>query len=840
MSVRVYQLAKELEKSTKEVIALLQDRGLAVKSASSSITDHEAEVFLKALGHGAEAIKTHEIPASEALAPQNLVQTGGPSISNISESISHAKITTSDTKPLIDTNPSAKISPPTAPKSTALPSSSRMKPAPRPPVIHFEKPQTTAADAITAFSNSTQRPQSEKKNGVEITVPPQVANASHHQHTSSISHPTLPIFHSIPPSAAPVATNSPRLNPNLPNREFKIPAPLPRLAPPPTSEKNEPDAAKPLKTLKSKMPIIVHEFASALEIKPFQLISELMHNGIFASLNQSITEEVAISIAQKHGFKLEVHRRGEESDAQRASKKGKNIPAAPDIVHKQEIRPPIVCVLGHVDHGKTTLLDAIRQTNVVAGEAGGITQHIAAYQVEIQGKKITFLDTPGHAAFAKMRQRGADITDIAILVVAADDGFMPQTDEALKFAQKADVPVVVAINKIDAKGANIDRVKQQMQQRGIVPEEWGGETLCIGVSAIQKIHIPELLELVLVQAEMLELKANPRANPEVVIIESQMDMGHGVTTTAIVQEGTLSAGTSLVCGSQYCRVRALFDDHGKAIKTAPPSTPVRIVGWSGTPDVGSVARTAKDEKRARNEAEENASLEKKAKEQALPSIHGKNAQDALATLATPTKEKILKLLVKTDVQGSIEAANLCLEGIQSDKIRWEIIGQSAGNIRKHDVELAHSSNATILGFNVAYDSGAAALAKNLQVKVLRHNIIYELIDQVRDAMSDLLDPEFTENYLGSAQVRQIFQLSKGIVAGCMVTDGKIIREKLIRLKRGKQILFEGHMASLKHLKEEPSEVRAGLECGIQLQGFTAFEIGDDMGCYEIIEQRPSL
>jgi translation initiation factor IF-2 len=822
MNVRVYQLAKELGKSNKEVIALLQDRGLSVKSASSSIADHEADAFLKALGHRAATT------VNEA-APENLPQTDKHSTSHITETASHPEVITRDTKPLIDTNPPVKTLPSAAPKPTSLPSSSRMKPAPRPPVIHFEKRQTTATDAIMAFSNAIQRSQPEKKSRDETKVLPQTANIPHHQHASSIAHTT-----------APTTTNSPQLNSNMPNRTFKIPAPLPRLNPAPASEKNEPDVAKPLKTLKAKMPIIVHEFASALEIKPFQLISELMHNGIFASLNQSITEEVATHIAQKHGFKLEVRRRGEESDAQRASKKGKNIPTAPDITHKQEIRPPIVCVLGHVDHGKTTLLDAIRQTNVVAGEAGGITQHIAAYQVEIQGKKITFLDTPGHAAFAKMRQRGADITDIAILVVAADDGFMPQTDEALKFAQKAGVPVVVAINKIDAKGANIDRVKQQMQQRGIAPEEWGGETLCIGVSAIQKTHIPELLELVLVQAEMLELKANPKANPEVVIIESQVDMGHGVTTTAIVQEGTLSAGTSLVCGSQYCRVRALFDDHGKAIKTAPPSTPVRIVGWSGAPEVGSIARASKDEKRARTEAEENASLEKKAKEQALPSIHGKNAQDALATLGTPTKEKILKLLVKTDVQGSIEAVNLCLEGIRSDKVRWEIIGQSAGNIRKHDVELAHSSNATILGFNVAYDSGAAALAKNLQVKALRHNIIYELIDQVRDAMSDLLDPEFTENYLGSAQVRQIFQLSKGIIAGCMVTDGKIVREKLIRLKRGKQILFEGHMASLKHLKEEPPEVRAGLECGIQLQGFTAFEIGDDMGCYEIIEQRPSL
>jgi len=585
------------------------------------------------------------------------------------------------------------------------------------------------------------------------------------------------------------------------------------------------------------MPIIVHEFALLLGIKPFQLISELMQLGVFASMNQSIPEDLATKVAQKHGFRLEVRRRGEVTEAERDSRK-KKAPVAADISIHRTARPPIVCVLGHVDHGKTTLLDAIRQTDVVAGEAGGITQHIAAYQVEVQGRKITFIDTPGHAAFAKMRQRGAEVTDIAILVVAADDGFMPQTDEALKFARKAGVPVVVAINKIDVKGANVERVKQQMQQRGITPEEWGGETLCIGISATEKTHLPELLELLLIQAEMLELKANPRANAEVIILESQIDAGYGATATALVREGTLSVGTALVCGSRYGRVRALFDDHGRAIRSALPATPVRITGWSAAPEVGSMASAAKDERHARAEAEENASREKKNREEAL--AQGKSAREALAELAAAPKEKVLRLFIKTDVQGSIEAVRQCLEGIHSDRVRLEIIGDSAGHIGKHDVELAHSAGATILGFNVTCDSGAAAMVKNLQVRVLRHDIIYELVDQVRDAMADLLDPEFVENYLGSAQVRQIFPLSRGVVAGCMVTDGKIVREKPVRVKRAKVTLFEGHTASLRHLREDLAEVRAGLECGLQLQGFSAFELQDEIECYELLEQRPSL
>lgn len=375
--------------------------------------------------------------------------------------------------------------------------------------------------------------------------------------------------------------------------------PMPGRAPaaavqPQSAEKKE------FKTIQLKAPIIVREFAKAMDLKPFRLISELMDMGIFASMNQSLEDATAIVIARKHGFDLDIRHRGE----QQQPKKKEAAKKPEDDIKNYVPRPPIVCILGHVDHGKTTLLDTIRNTNVVAGEAGGITQHTAAYQVSCNGKKITFLDTPGHAAFSKMRERGANVTDIAILVVAADDGFMPQTDEALSFAQKAGVPIVVAINKMDAKGANVDRVKQQMQKRGITSEDWGGEVLCTPVSALKGENIDKLLELVLLQAEIMELKANPKASVEGVIIESQLEQGRGATSTVIVRQGTLKTGDVIVCGENWCKVRAMMDDRGGRMKEALPSTPALVMGWTGAPEAGDAFERAENDREAKRITEE--------------------------------------------------------------------------------------------------------------------------------------------------------------------------------------------------------------------------------------------
>jgi translation initiation factor IF-2 len=584
-----------------------------------------------------------------------------------------------------------------------------------------------------------------------------------------------------------------------------------------------------LKVLVYRAPLIVRDFALKLGLKPFQLISELMRQGIFASMNQQIADDIAIHIAAKYGFKLEIR---QKADFVRQSAPKVKVVAPKELLP----RPPVVCILGHVDHGKTTLLDTIRHTNVVAREAGGITQHVDAYQVEHEGKKITFLDTPGHAAFSNMRERGANITDIAILVVAADDGFMPQTDEALKFAQKAGIPVVIAINKIDAKGANIDRVKQQMQQRNIAPEEWGGETLCMGISALKGTHVDELLSLVLLQAEIMELRADYKCPAVGIVIEAQVDVGRGATATVIIREGTLKVGDAMVCGKEYCRVRSMLNEHLEAVKVATPAMAVKIIGWSSIPEVGDIATVVGDEKTAKKQTEENRNEAKRTEIEPAKIADVKALFEAIAS----QKQKVLKVIVKCDVHGTREALVECFGAIKSDKVKLEILSSGVGAISKTDIEFASSSEAIVVGFNVKMDSGALPLAKNKGVHVILHNIIYELIDCVKEEMAELLDYEYTENHLGTAEVRRVFHLAKALVAGCMVVDGQIVRDKSVRVRRGNKILFEGSIDSLKRQKEDQVEVRSGFECGIKVNGFSAFEEGDTIESFEMIRHRQTL
>lgn len=590
------------------------------------------------------------------------------------------------------------------------------------------------------------------------------------------------------------------------------------------------------KILKLRLPIAVRELAPLVDVKPFQMISQLMRMGVFASMNYLLEEEIARKLLAHYGYQLEVQQIPVVAPAPAPKK-------TPKVSREAVLEPraPIVCVLGHVDHGKTTLLDAFRKTNVVAGEAGGITQHIGAYEVLSGDQKVTFIDTPGHAAFSKMRERGANITDVAILIVAADDGFMPQTDEALKFAKKAGVPVVVAINKIDAKGANIDRVKQQMQQRGITSEDWGGETLCCGISALKGQNLDELLQLVLLQAEMLELKADPKAPVEGVVIESQIEIGRGPTTSVIIQSGTLKVGDALVSGQHYCKVRGLMDDKGKSIKSAGPSSPVKIMGWSGTLEPGAIFHAAANEKEARRQAEENRIAETKLdRSSSGPVLRGKEGLDALFAAIDAKQKKTLRVLIRADVQGSAEALVACLSALPQEKVSLEILQSGVGSVLKSDVEFAHNSGATILAFNTKPENGVAPLLKRYGINLIQHNIIYELIDQVRDAMADLLDPEIREEKLGAAQVRQVFELSKMIIAGCMVTEGKVSRDANARLLRKGKVVVEGKIGSLRRGKDDASEVRAGFECGMSIAGFEDYQTGDVIECYQIQKIRASL
>ena len=600
-----------------------------------------------------------------------------------------------------------------------------------------------------------------------------------------------------------------------------------------------------VKLISMKPPVIVRDFATALGMRPFQLISELMQMGIFAAITQSLDETVAAKLAEKHGFILEVKHRGDPAAAQAQKEKKEKKQVVEDDSKDLVGRPPVVCILGHVDHGKTSLLDAIRKADVAAGEAGGITQHIGAYQIDFNGRKITFLDTPGHAAFTKMRSRGASATDVAILVVAADDGFMPQTDEALKIALNekqihADkFALLVAVNKMDVKGANLDQVKGQMQQRNIAPEDWGGETVTVPVSAIKGTGINDLLEMILLQADVLELKANPKAEASGVIIESQVDVGRGPLATIIVQRGTLRVGDAIVCGPNWAKVRAMFDDQGRPLKEAPPSTPARVIGWNGTPDSGATFKVVKNAREAEKMAEEEQHRLKKITTTADSAPKEVSVDTLFANIAA-TQQKTLKVIIKTDVFGSTEAVRNILEGIKSTKVSLEIVSTEVGIITKNDVLMAGAAGSVIIGFNTKLENGVTPLAKHHGVRIETYAIIYELGDKVREMMADLLDPDLKETKTGVAEVRATFPLAKGFVAGCLVTEGKINRNASARVRRGKEILHEGKIGTLKRFKDDANEVRAGLECGIKLDDFNGYQKGDLIECFEVQKVRAAL
>jgi translation initiation factor IF-2 len=601
-----------------------------------------------------------------------------------------------------------------------------------------------------------------------------------------------------------------------------------------------------VKLISMKPPVIVRDFATALGMRPFQLISELMQMGIFAAITQSLDEAVAAKLAEKHGFLLEVKHRGDPvALAQKEKEKKEKKLVVEDDTKDLVLRPPVVCILGHVDHGKTSLLDAIRKADVAKGEAGGITQHIGAYQIDFNDRKITFLDTPGHAAFTKMRSRGASATDVAILVVAADDGFMPQTDEALKIAlnEKAQhvekFALLVAVNKMDVKGANLDQVKGQMQQRNIAPEDWGGETVTVPVSAIKGTGINELLEMILLQADVLELKANPKAEASGVVIESQVDVGRGPLATVIVQRGTLRVGDAIVCGANWAKVRAMFDDQGRSIKEAPPSTPARVIGWTGTPDSGTTFKVVKNAREAEKLAEEEQYRLKKITTTA-DAAPKENTLDSLFANIAATQQKVLKVIIKTDVFGSTEAVRNILEAIKSTKVSLEIVSTDVGIITKNDVLMAGAAGSVIIGFNTKSENGVTPLAKHHGVRIETYAIIYELGDKVREMMADLLDPDLKETKTGVAEVRATFPLAKGFVAGCLVTEGKINRNASARVRRGKEIVHEGKIGTLKRFKDDANEVRAGLECGIKLDDFNGYQKGDFIECFEVQKVRAAL
>jgi len=579
--------------------------------------------------------------------------------------------------------------------------------------------------------------------------------------------------------------------------------------------------------------VVVKELAEKLGLRPNRLIADLMQLNILASINQRVELDVAQKVAEKYGFKIELERAKrsvERRPVLRSEDADDDIPE--DKPEDMLPRPPVVTFLGHVDHGKTSLMDRIRNTHVVKGEAGGITQHIGAYTVDVSGRKITFLDTPGHAAFSAMRARGAMLTDIAVIIIAADDGVMPQTREAIKAAQQAGVQIMVAINKCDLPVAKPDRVRQMLQRDGLTPEEWGGDIICTEVSAVTGKGIDQLLEMILLQTDMLELTANPNRRADGYVIEAQLEQGLGPTATLLVMGGTLNVGDVVLCGEHFGRVRGLIDDRGRRVKSATPATAVKCMGLSGVPDAGAAFRVMLNEKRARGLAEE------AAEERKLAELSSTKATslDALMDQLKETQRRELALIVKADTQGSAEAVCEALGEIKSEKVSLNIIQSAIGNVSATDVNKAAAGEAIVVGFSVSCDAGVQQLARHHSVRVNTFRIIYELLDFVEQRMLDLLPPEYKEVVKGHAEIRAIFDIGKtGRVAGCQMLDGVIRADAMFRVFRKKEKLWEGKLASLKHFQNEVSEITGAQECGILFSGFEEFQVGDTIECYALEE-----
>jgi len=571
--------------------------------------------------------------------------------------------------------------------------------------------------------------------------------------------------------------------------------------------------------------ISVKDLAEKLEVRPKDIIARLLARGVFASINQTLDSELASAVSRQFGADTSVITFEQHAEEMVEAGFEKNEDAG-----RRHARPPVVTIMGHVDHGKTSLLDAIRETNVAGGEAGGITQHIGAYKVKIVdsnspafGREIVFLDTPGHEAFTRMRARGAKVTDIVVLVVAADDGVMPQTLEAIDHANAANVPIIVAINKIDKPGALPERPKKQLADRGLVPEDWGGKTVFVEVSAKQKTNLNLLLEMICLVADLGELKAAPERPATGAVLEAKLDRGRGAVATVLVQNGTLRNGDTFIVGNTYGKVRAMFDDRGNAVDQAPPSTPVEVLGLEGLPQAGDQLSVVADRDKAKQVSQYR---EAKAREATL----AKSSRLSLEGLAEQLKTagvKELPIILKGDVQGSVEVLADSLSKLSNEKVKIKVLHTGVGAITETDVLLASASNAIIIGFNVRPERKAQELAEQEEVDIRLHSIIYELQDEIKKAMTGLLEPVIKETYLGRAEVRDTFRVPKvGTVAGCYVQDGIIKRDAQVRLLRDNVVVFTGKVGSLRRFKDDASEVRNGMECGISIANYSDIKVGD--------------
>ena len=825
MPVRIYEIAKKLGKENKEVLAKAKELGIAAAKVPSSSLDKITAEFLEQHMGGAKPVEA-SAPAATPHLPTPIIIVSEPPVapsapepepaptpvadlevpaSEKENSVELLKDSGPEEPPMEAATPDNTVENPEAPALPPPPAGPRVgdkvgfiqlptKPAPR------QDPRTLAGRPASRFP----------------VGPPKTDFTRRGDIRTIRGAPSAPGGAAMP-GQKPGFGQKPGVG-----SEAQKPV-TPKFVPPTTGE-----------LIMLKPPIIVRELAEHLKIKPFKLIADLMELGVFANVNQSIDELVAQQISAKYGFRFEVEKRERGGGVVHAPIKKVELDVE-DRLEDLTSRAPVVTIMGHVDHGKTTLLDVIRKSDVAGGEAGGITQHIGAYTISFphperknEVQQITFLDTPGHAAFSAMRARGANVTDLVILVVAANDGVMPQTLEALSHAQAAKVPILVAVNKCDHPNANPMKVRQQLQERGLVPDDWGGETIFVDVSALTKQGVDKLLEMILLQADLLELKANANRRAKGNVIESGLEPG-GPTATVLVRKGTLRVGDVVICGQYWGKVRALINEEGKRLKEAGPSVAVRLLGLNGVPEAGLEFSAVDDEKSARVLSEQRAQDARTLSNEGRAKV---TLENLFATLDA-SSAKALRVVVKADTQGSVEAIVEALKKLETEKVSLEVIHSAVGTITESDVSLASASSAIILGFHTRIDNGVSDVAKREGVQIKLYAIIYELIDEVKEAMAGLLDPILKEVVMGAAEVRKVFELSKGgNVAGCVISHGRLVKGK-VRVMRRKGLIYEGVTQSLRRFQDEVNEVRAGMECGIRIEGFNEFQIGDSIECYTI-------
>jgi len=864
MPVRIYDISKKLGLENKEVLSKAKELGIAAARVASSSLDKITAEYLEqqlVIAYPGRSAAPPAAPAAPAIptpapatpapppppavpapaAPVEVVAPAAPVVPAVAVTPSVAEaapvIPSAPPSAPVAAQPVAIVPAVPAPAPTVTPAPEVVPPAPKPAV-----PETPVIEIISAPPAPPVPP----------PPPPPPPGPKVGDKIGFIQLPTKPVpkvpekapAGKLPARPADRKPDFGRRGDMRPQRGMPAPgfgggqsSKLPAKLLGKTPEPARPKVLLPAdaEVISIKPPIVVRELAEHLKQKPFKIIADLMEAGVFANVNQAIDEAVAQKVCAKYGFRFEVEKRERGSGLIHAPTKKVEL----DVEDKPEDlapRAPVVTIMGHVDHGKTTLLDVVRKSNVAAGEAGGITQHIGAYTISFphpERKKelaqITFLDTPGHAAFSSMRARGANVTDIVVLVVAANDGVMPQTVEALNHAKAAKVPILVAVNKIDHPNANALKVRQQLQDKGLVPDDWGGDTIFVDVSALTKHGVDKLIEMILLQADLLELKANHNRRAKGNVIESGLEPG-GPTATVLVRKGTLRVSDVIICGQYYGRVRALINEEGKRLKEAGPSVAVKVLGLNGVPEAGLEFSVVEDERAARDLAEQR-EMEAKALGQEQP--RAKVTLENLFAQLQSSTSKALKVVVKADTQGSVEAIVEALKKIESDKVSLEIIHSAVGTITESDVALASASDAVILGFHTRIDSGVSDKAKHEGVQIKLYAIIYELIDQVKEGMAGLLEPILKDVTVGSAEVRKVFELSKGApVAGCMVNSGRIVKGK-VRVRRRKEVIYEGLAQSLRRFQDEVNEVRSGMECGIRIDGFSDYQLGDLIECYAI-------